>query len=124
MTSAFLCKKRWHVGNYANQKQVAEAERRRDEAAARERARQKEIDEELAVVELVRKTQGDEEAERVRREMQTSFLYEPPPGYTLGDAEKKPKPNTERPKETKAARERNRKIAEDPLAGGVRRFLD
>lgn len=119
MSTSYLSKKSWHVWNYDNQKKVMEAMEQEKEKRRKEEQKKKEIEEQRQELASIRAQYGDDVAARVASEMQTSFMYEVPPGYTLKVSDEKERTETKPRKRDdvkKQSREALRKAKADPMS--------
>ncbi|BFU21924.1 hypothetical protein EHI8A_191710 [Entamoeba histolytica HM-1:IMSS-B] len=116
---SFLSKKRWHVGNYKNRLKVELAELEAKEKEENEKNRLKEINEQKEILESIEKKLGKEKAIEVARQIQTSFVYEPPPGYSVfmeqKTEQKEKKREEEKPKKNNSFKDFKKKLKEDPI---------
>ncbi|KAL7721121.1 hypothetical protein QTN25_001559 [Entamoeba marina] len=99
MSGTYLSKKRWNVSNFSNQRKVKEAEENAKEKQRKEEIRKREVKEQKDYIDSIRLAKGEEEANRISRELQTK--------------ETKPKKTTTKTSTIKG--DIRKKLKEDPL---------
>ena len=82
---SFLDKKKFHVNIYQNKLKVFEAERKKKEDEEKEKECIRELKQQQEMINSI----GEIEGKELKNQLDTSFLYQPPPGYINTDNKNK-----------------------------------